>query len=128
MPEINGIQVPFIPVGGNRDIKHTPAKVTNGNNLIDFKQIFNEELKKVKFSGHAQTRMVSREIELDPMQISRLENAIDKAETKNCRDSLIMLDDTAMIVSIPNRTVVTMFDKEQLAENIITKIDSALFA
>lgn len=128
MPEINGINVPFIPIGGDRDIKHTPAKVISGNNLIDFKQIFNEELKKIKFSGHAQTRMISREIELDKAQIARLEQAIDKAEEKNCRESLIMLDDTALIVNIPNRTVITMFDKEQLTENIITNIDSALFA
>ncbi len=128
MPEINGIQVPFIPIGGNRELKHSPAKVISGNNLIDFKQIFNEELKKVKFSGHAQTRMISREIDLDNTQIVRLEQAIEKAEAKNCRDSLIMLDDTALIVNIPNRTVITMFDKEQLTENIITNIDSALFA
>lgn len=128
MPEVNGIQVPFIPIGGNHDLKHTPAKVTSGHSLIDFKQIFNEELKKVKFSGHAQTRMVSREIELDQNQLTRLEQAIDKAEIKSCRDSLIMLDDTAMIVNIPNRTVVTLFGREQLTENVITKIDSALFA
>jgi len=128
MPEINGIPVPFIPIGGNRELKHTPAKVISGSNLIDFKQIFNEELKKIKFSGHAQIRMISREINLDNTQIARLEQAIDKAESKNCRDSLVMLDDTALIVNIPNRTVVTMFDKEQLTENIITKIDSAIFA
>lgn len=128
MPEINGIQVPFIPIGSNKELKHTPARVVGGNNLVDFKQIFQEELRKVKFSGHAQTRLISREIELDPQQILRLENAIDKAESKNCKDSLIMLDETAMIVNIPNRTVITVFDKSGLTENIITNIDSALFA
>ncbi len=128
MPEINGIQVPFLPVGGIGNLKHTPARSNGGNNTVDFTQIFNDELKKLKFSGHAQTRMASREIDLDANQLDRLESAITKAENKNCRESLVMLDDTAFIVNVPNKTVVTLFDKSQMDESVITNIDSAVFA
>jgi hypothetical protein len=32
-----------------------------------------------------------------------------------------------MVVNIPSRTVVTAFDQEQLRENVVTNIDSAVF-
>jgi flagellar operon protein len=128
MPEINGIQVPFLPVGGVGNLKHIPARSNSGNNTVDFTQIFNEELKRLKFSGHAQTRMASREIDLDINQLERLESAISKADSKNCRESLVMLDDTAFIINVPNKTVVTLFDRSQMDESVITNIDSAVFA
>jgi len=128
MPEINGINVPFIPVRGVEEINSIPQKSKAGGNAIDFRDIFSEELNKLKFSGHAQTRMISRDISLDNEQLQRLEQTIDKLADKQGNNSLIIMDDTAFIVNIPNRTVITLFDKSQIQENVITNIDSAGFA
>jgi flagellar operon protein len=128
MPEINGVNVPFIPIGGTKDLKQNPARISNKTNPVDFNSIFTQELNKLKFSNHAQTRMVSREISLDKNELNRLESAINKVDSKNGRESLVMLDDKAFIVNIPNRTVVTLFTKEQLQEDVVTNIDSAVFA
>ncbi len=128
MIEINGVSVPFMPVTG---ISKAPNQSTIQSNLkvsTPFSEIFNKELSKVKFSGHALNRMNSREIDLNANDLQRLENAVNKAEEKNARESLVLVDNKAFIVNIPNRTVVTMLTNDKLNDNIITQIDSAVFA
>jgi flagellar operon protein len=80
----------------------------------------------LKFSGHAQTRIQSRSIPMGTEQMQRLENAVDRAAAKGARESLVMLDDSAFVVSIRNRTVITVVDKENLKDNVFTNIDSAV--
>lgn len=80
----------------------------------------------VKFSGHAQTRLASRNITLSGDDIARLGNAITKAAAKGARESLVLMDQAALVVSVPNRTVITAVDKNALKENIFTNIDSAM--
>ena len=80
----------------------------------------------VKFSGHAQTRLASRNITLSGDDIARLGQAITKAAAKGARESLVLMDQAALVVSVPNRTVITAVDKSALKENIFTNIDSAM--
>jgi flagellar operon protein len=127
MIDINGVSVPFIPAGGVEKYKKT-APVQPANGGTQFREIFEEEIGKVKFSGHAISRMISRDMNLTDNEISRLENAVNKAEMKNSRDSLVLMDEKAFIVNVANRTVITMLTKDKLGENVITKIDSAVFA
>lgn len=81
---------------------------------------------RVKFSAHAQARLQSRHIELDAEALRRVENAVDRAAEKGSRESLLLMDDVALIVSVRNRTVITAIDKESLKENVFTNIDSAV--
>jgi flagellar operon protein len=80
----------------------------------------------VQFSKHASQRLHSRGIELTDEDLSRIANAIDKAEGKGSRETLILTDDVALVVSIENRTVITAFDREHLREGVVTSIDSAV--
>jgi len=82
----------------------------------------------VTFSKHATARMQSRGIELSPDSMGRLNQAVSQAQAKGCRDSLVLLDNNAMVVSVKDNTVVTVADKEQLKGNIFTNIDSAIIA
>jgi len=82
----------------------------------------------VTFSKHATARMQSRGIELSPESMGRLNQAVSQAQAKGCRDSLVLLDSNAMVVSVKDNTVVTVADKEQLKGNIFTNIDSAIIA
>jgi len=82
----------------------------------------------VRFSKHATARMQSRGIELSPNSMGRLIEAVSQAQAKGCRDSLVLLDSNAMVVSVKDNTVVTVADKEQLKGSIFTNIDSAIIA
>jgi flagellar operon protein len=87
-----------------------------------------ENVQRVHFSNHAQSRMQSREINLNNDNVNRLSDAIDKAEKRGGKSSLVMVDDLAFIVNVQSRTVVTALDKDQRGEGVFTQIDSVVFA
>jgi flagellar operon protein len=80
----------------------------------------------VKFSNHAVERMMSRGISFSKEDMGRLNEAVDRASAKGSKDSLILMNDSALIVSVKNRTVVTVMDKNALKENVFTNIDSTI--
>ena len=81
---------------------------------------------KLKFSGHAQQRLASRNINLTNDDLQKIGDAVTRAAAKGARESLVLTDKAALVVSVPNRTVITAVDKSQLKENIFTNIDSAV--
>ena len=88
-------------------------------------------LKGITFSGHAQTRLASRQINLSEADLGKLSGALDKAASKGARSSLVLMDSAGsgrvgLVVSVPNRTVITAVDTQGLKENIFTNIDSAM--
>lgn len=80
----------------------------------------------VKFSNHAVERMQSRGIKFGPEDLGRLNDAVARAAAKGSKDSLILMNDSALIVSVKNKTVVTVMDKTALKENVFTNIDSTI--
>lgn len=80
----------------------------------------------VQFSKHALQRMHSRGVELSPPQLTRLSEAMDNAQRKGARETLVLTDDAAFVVSPANRTVISAFDRETLREGVFTQIDSAI--
>lgn len=84
--------------------------------------------KPVQFSGHALQRIERRGISIDDGAVNRLAGGVDRAAAKGSRSSLVLVDDTAFVVSVPNRTVVTAVDREHMREQVFTNIDSAVIA
>ncbi len=125
MAQINGIQVPFVPIERKTPTEKVAPKVESPNS---FESVFQRELERLKFSKHATQRLHSRDISLDESQLAKLQEAVDKAEQKGSRDSLVMMDNTAFIVNVPNRTVVTALPISPEEENVFTNIDSVVFA
>jgi len=80
---------------------------------------------RVKFSGHALERLKERGINLDETELTKLEGAVSSVAAKGGNESLIMVGDAALVVSVKNRTVITAFDRNNLEGNIFTRIDSA---
>lgn len=97
-----------------------------------FSQVLQDQLvtqaaqARLKISGHAQQRLMSRHINLSNDDLQRIGDAVTKAAAKGARESLILTDKAALVVSVPNRTVITAVDKAALKENIFTNIDSAV--
>ncbi|OAB41339.1 TIGR02530 family flagellar biosynthesis protein [Paenibacillus glacialis] len=92
------------------------------------KTSFDQLLQKnmLKFSNHATKRLEQRGIEIPGEQLARISDAVDQAAAKGSKESLILLNDMALIVNIPNRTVVTAMDGGSMKDNVFTKIDSAV--
>ncbi len=80
------------------------------------------------FSKHALERVQRRGISLDPTTISRLREGVGRVAGKSARDSLVLVDGTAFVVSVSNRTVITAVGSEHMREHVFTNIDSAVIA
>jgi flagellar operon protein len=93
-----------------------------------FNELLNNQLgtSDIQFSKHAQARLHSRGIELTTEKINQLVQAIEKADSKGSKETLVLTDDSAFVVSVKNKTVITVFDKENLREGVVTSIDSAV--
>jgi flagellar operon protein len=126
-PKISGVQIPpslaparprGVPVqippsgtGSFRDVLRTTSAPATSQPL--------------KFSAHAQQRLESRNIRLTADDVAKMNAMADKAAAKGAKQSLFMMRDTAMVVSITNRTVITAVDQNSMKENVFTNIDSA---
>jgi len=80
----------------------------------------------VKFSAHAAERLRTRRIPVTGEQQRRLSAALDTAAGKGARESLVLIDEMALVVSVPNRTVITVARQADLADRVFTGIDSAV--
>ena len=113
--------VPATPAPASRPA----ASPGNGS----FGQVLGQKLQApVSFSGHALQRIQRRGITLDASTLSRLQGGVDRAAAKGSRGSLVLVDQTAFVVSVPNRTVITAVDQEHMREQVFTNIDSAVIA
>ncbi|MFW5785008.1 MAG: TIGR02530 family flagellar biosynthesis protein [Chitinispirillaceae bacterium] len=105
-----------------------PASPAQGLKGPAFGDLFRSKVEELKFSAHASTRLKSRNIDLTPEIMSKLQKAVSGAESKGARDSLVLVKDLAFIVNIPNKTVVTAMDGESTKDNVFTNIDSTVIA
>jgi flagellar operon protein len=100
-----------------------PARPASPDRTGGFQEILADRL---RISGHALTRLDSRDIQLGSEQWERVLEGVDRAAGKGARESLVMVDDVALVVSVKNRTVITAMDRQNLMNNVFTNIDSAV--
>lgn len=109
-----------------------PAGVPKNGQLLvpkegkSFSEVLGRELKKLRFSQHAQQQMRVREINFGEEEQVRLEKAVAKAAEKGARETLVLMDSLAFVVSVKNTTVITAITGSQLKEKVFTNIDSAV--
>ncbi|HEB84448.1 MAG TPA: hypothetical protein ENI92_05545 [Bacteroidetes bacterium] len=81
---------------------------------------------RVTVSAHAAQRLLQRGITLDQADLAKIDEALDRASEKGAKESLFVLRDLALVVSVPNRTVITALHGDSAKENVFTQIDSAV--
>ena len=116
--------------GGSSVPGRAPKAGAWGADGLPFDQILQQEVQpaSLRFSAHAQQRLSQAAVELGPQTLAKLEAAVDKAGQKGGKESLILLDDLAFVVSVPNRIVITAVNAHRMAENVFTRIDSVVIA
>jgi len=120
---------PVGPAGAPHQPPHLrPVAPTTGP---AFREVLGSQLAQsgeVRFSGHALERLERRGIAVDAATLGRLNDGVARAASKGARDSLVLVDGTAFVVSVTNRTVITAVDREHMREHVFTNIDSAVIA
>ena len=109
-----------------------PLKQTGQANSpgLSFEEIWKQKTEdastELRFSKHAANRLADRKLTLSEEQLNRLTEGAKKAGEKGIRESLVMVDQLAFIVNVPNNTVITAMDHSQANENIFANIDGAV--
>lgn len=115
--------------------RKTTYEKPNTETALSFKELFETTQKNdleekaetsLKFSKHANQRIESRHIDMSGEVLQRLEDGTRKAQQKGIKESLVMIDNMAFIVNVPNSTVVTAVDENE--NKVFTNIDGAVIA
>ena len=102
-------------------------KTGSGNSQVAFQDVFNNTIAErlpLQFSKHAHMRLNSRDITLSTEQMQRVEAGISQARQKGIQDSLVFVDNVALVVNVKSKTVITAMN--QTNQNIFTNIDGAV--
>lgn len=121
-----------LQVSGQLPVNKTIPRQQIGTGL-SFQEVLSRtteqnKVTELKFSKHAAGRLIDRNIELSETQMERLQEGARNAGQKGIKDSLVIVDELAFIVNVPNKTVVTALDQTEARGNIFTNIDGAVIA
>lgn len=112
-----------------RNQERKSEKTTEGlsfQDILSRKTTQTDTADSLRFSKHAACRLMDRNIELTDRQMERLSDGARKAEQKGIKDSLVIVDQLAFIVNVPNNTVITAMDSSEADKNVFTNIDGAV--
>ncbi|MFG6148909.1 TIGR02530 family flagellar biosynthesis protein [Halobacillus sp. B23F22_1] len=70
--------------------------------------------------------MNERDITINDRQWSQITNKINEAKSKGVTDSLVVLKDSALVVSNKNNTVITALNKDESNDHIFTNINGTI--
>lgn len=126
-----GFPPDFIPAGGpsglGKPSQPVPSSTPSGpGSFADILKGKIDQGQGVRFSEHAADRLKGRNIQMTSADMAKLEGAVNMARNKGARDSLVLMNGAALIVSVKNNTVVTAMGFDEMKDKLVTNIDSAV--
>ena len=106
-----------------------PTKSSDTVESSSFQSILQEKLQatsNVSFSKHAVKRAADHGITFSQDSLTRLGEGVRLASEKNLDDTLILVGDTAFVVNVPNNTVITAMNKDEMQGNVFTNINGTV--
>lgn len=94
----------------------------------NFKEYLTSEIndKHLKISKHAHERLNQRHITISEADWSLIENKINEASHMGVKDSLVLLNEAALIINTQNNTVITAMDRKEAKAQIFTNINGTI--
>ena len=111
---------PLIGQGKSPKVGHSP------------KQSFLEHLNKavqpaeLKISKHASERLAERNIRISDAEWAYVTEKVNEAKLKGIKESLVLMDQAALIVSAKNSIVITAMDRMEAKDQLFTNIDGTI--
>ncbi len=94
-----------------------------------FAPILQQQLKEranATVSTHARARVEQRGVSLQGPNAERLSKALDRAQEKNIKTSLILLDGVAVLANVAERRIITTMNTAQAKDRVFTNIDGVV--
>jgi flagellar operon protein len=114
---------PLIPGEYKKAPKISPGKTAN------FAAALQAELQKTEgltISRHAKERLEQRGIQINDSRWEQISEKVREAKKMGVKDSLVLLEDAALIVSAKNETVITAMNRAEAATHIFTNINGTI--
>ncbi len=129
---INNLLIPNVTKLPSKKEVEKSNELKHGQVDSDFKNMLQDQIADTKskhginLSVHAARRLSEREIEIDNDEFLKIKEALGKLKLKGGHDSLVITNKAAYIVDVDDNKIVTAIDKDNIENNIFTKIDSTV--
>jgi flagellar operon protein len=121
----NQLQLSRLNGSSKQQVSKTGTVASSG-----FAGQLNKELSKpnidLKISKHAQARMNERQITISDEKWASISQKVDEAKSMGVKDSLVLTDKAAMVVSAQNKTVITVMNREEATKQIFSNINGTI--
>lgn len=123
MEQLNIHRVPSQPF-----IRHGQQAKTSPSLPQSFSEQLNQAMMptQLKISKHASDRLRERKIQITEHEWTRIVDKVNEAKVKGIKESLVLLDQAALIVSVKNSTVITAMDRKEMKDQLFTNIDGTI--
>lgn len=110
------------------EYKKTASRLLQGNQAgfaAQFQSVMqsNESL---AISKHAKQRLEQRGININQARWEQIGEKVMEAKRMGVKESLVLLEDVALIVSTKNNTVITAMDRNEATTQIFTNINGTI--
>ncbi|MFD2443527.1 TIGR02530 family flagellar biosynthesis protein [Bacillus sp. CGMCC 1.16607] len=119
----------FRPMPSKPIHQHTTKKTQLGSVANPFSHHLQEAINvqtKLTVSKHAKERLSQRDIHIDQSRWEIIEKKVAEAKKMGVKDSLVLLQDAALIVSAKNNTVITAMARDEASTQIFTNINGTI--
>ncbi|WP_313891261.1 TIGR02530 family flagellar biosynthesis protein [Psychrobacillus sp.] len=120
------IQLNRVPLQPNVRQPLTSKQVASTKQL--FLQHLNDAAAKqeLKVSKHANARLNERNIHISEAEWQLVSDKVFEARSKGVKESLVLMDQAALIVSTTNATVITAMGRTEAKDQLFTNIDGTI--
>ncbi|MCF6410572.1 TIGR02530 family flagellar biosynthesis protein [Pseudalkalibacillus salsuginis] len=92
----------------------------------NFQELLHDQVKGLKISKHAHTRLAERAIRIEETTWDRIYQKVSEAKHKGIKDSLVLVGEAALVVNTTNNTVITAMNRQEASDHIFTNINGAI--
>jgi flagellar operon protein len=119
-------RVPSQPITATVRTKAVDTVSNPGNSFAEHLNSAIHSSTEIQISKHAKVRMEQRGISIPPQVWEKIGEKMSEAKSKGVQESLVLLNDAALIVSAKNRTVITAMDRQEATSQIFTNINGTI--
>ncbi|GER69042.1 hypothetical protein BpJC7_03450 [Weizmannia acidilactici] len=115
-----------------RSFSRTSRTAQNQNQASSFSGYLQQALMEpsnpvsLKISKHASERLQERGIKLDASTWKQIGSKVAEAKQKGLNETLVLVNDAALIVSAKNSTVITAMGRNEAGSQIFSNINGAI--
>lgn len=123
MDRVNMHRIPSQPL-----ISQRPSSENVQEPGLSFQEQLNKAIQPagLKISKHASERLAERNIHITETEWAHVTDKLNEAKVKGIKDSLVLMDKAALIVSAKNSTVITAMDRMEAKDQLFTNIDGTI--